>query len=75
MIDKPYVEMKESDGRPDEEVSRESWENHLKRNRSEIVDLFQGQLKRLLTLPVCHSAIGFFRPLLWISLINIERNI
>lgn len=46
VLDKPYVEIKESDGRADDEVSREAWENHLKRNRSIIVDLFQGQLKR-----------------------------
>lgn len=46
VLDKPYVEIKESDGRADDEVSREAWENHLKRNRSVIVDLFQGQLKR-----------------------------
>jgi hypothetical protein len=46
VLNKPYVEIKESDGRADEEVSREAWECHLKRNRSVIVDLFQGQLKR-----------------------------
>jgi len=46
VLDKPYVEIKESDGHADEDVSKEAWESHLKRNRSIIVDLFQGQLKR-----------------------------
>lgn len=38
-----YIEDK-SDGvqRPDHEVAKEMWENHLKRNQSVIVDLFQG---------------------------------
>uniref|UniRef100_A0ACB8ECH0 Ubiquitin carboxyl-terminal hydrolase 32 n=1 Tax=Sphaerodactylus townsendi TaxID=933632 RepID=A0ACB8ECH0_9SAUR len=43
--DKPYVELKDSDGRPDWEVAAEAWENHLRRNRSIVVDLFHGQLR------------------------------
>ena len=42
--EKPYKELKDSDGRPDDEVSREAWDYHLSRNRSIIVDLFQGQV-------------------------------
>lgn len=38
---KPYVQAKEEDGRPDEEVADEYWENHLSRNDSIIVDLCQ----------------------------------
>lgn len=38
---KPYVEAKDAEGRPDEEVSEEYWNNHLARNDSVIVDLFQ----------------------------------
>lgn len=34
----------ESKGRPDAVVAAEAWENHLKRNRSVIVDIFQGQV-------------------------------
>lgn len=48
VVKKPYVEIKEGNGRPDEEVAAEAWENHLKRNRSIIVDEFQGQLKSTL---------------------------
>lgn len=32
---------KESDGRPDETVADEAWQNHKKRNDSIVVDLFQ----------------------------------
>lgn len=39
---KPYVELKDSDDRPDEVVALEHWEGHLKRNMSIIVDLMQG---------------------------------
>ena len=38
---KPYAELKDSDGRPDEEVADEYWKNHLARNDSIIVDLCQ----------------------------------
>ena len=38
---KPYVEVKDSDGRSDEEVADEYWENHLARNDSIIVDVCQ----------------------------------
>ena len=51
MKDKPYVEIIESDGRPDEVVSLEAWENHLKRNQSVIEDLFQGSSIPLILSP------------------------
>ncbi|KAI5445258.1 variant 7, Ubiquitin carboxyl-terminal hydrolase 9 [Lathyrus oleraceus] len=35
---KPYIEMKDSDNRPDEEVAYECWKNHMARNDSLIVD-------------------------------------
>lgn len=38
---KPYIEMKDSDGRPDEEVASECWKNHMARNDSLIVDVCQ----------------------------------
>ncbi|KAL0374740.1 UNVERIFIED_CONTAM: Ubiquitin carboxyl-terminal hydrolase 8 [Sesamum radiatum] len=38
---KPYIQAKDEDGRPDEEVADEYWENHLSRNNSIIVDLCQ----------------------------------
>lgn len=42
---KPYIEDVESNGRPDEIVSRISWENYKKRNDSFISDLLAGQYR------------------------------
>jgi ubiquitin C-terminal hydrolase len=39
---KPYVEDTEADGKPDSVASVESWNKHLLRNDSVIVDLFHG---------------------------------
>lgn len=38
---KPYVEVKDGDGRADEELADEYWRNHLARNDSIIVDVCQ----------------------------------
>ena len=35
---KPYAEAKDGDGRPDEDIADEYWQNHLARNDSIIVD-------------------------------------
>jgi ubiquitin carboxyl-terminal hydrolase 6/32 len=53
VTDKPYVELKDSEGRPDLVVAAEAWENHSLRNKSIIVDLFHGQLKSKVTCKVC----------------------
>ncbi|GFS44516.1 ubiquitin-specific protease 9 [Actinidia rufa] len=50
---KPYIETKDSDGRPDEEVADECWRYHKARNDSIIVDVCQGQYKSTLVCPVC----------------------
>lgn len=42
---KPYIELKDSNGRPDEIVADEAWQHHLTRDHSIITDLFYGQLK------------------------------
>lgn len=41
---KPYFEAKDVEGRQDEEVAEEYWQNHLARNDSIIVDLCQVSL-------------------------------
>lgn len=38
---KPYIETKDSDGQPDEEVADECWKYHKARNDSVIVDVCQ----------------------------------
>lgn len=47
--EKPYRELKDSDGRSDAEVAEEAWDYHLSRNRSIIVDLFHGQVCVIVT--------------------------
>ncbi|CAL1537349.1 unnamed protein product, partial [Lymnaea stagnalis] len=57
---KPYVELKDSDGRPDRVVAREAWENHLLRNQSIVVDLFHGILKSQVQCKECgHISVRF----------------
>ena len=57
---KPYVEMKDSDGRPDEVVAAEFWEGLMKRDNSIFVKLFYGQLKSRVSCTVCgHISITF----------------
>ncbi|XP_065845579.1 ubiquitin carboxyl-terminal hydrolase 15-like isoform X2 [Oscarella lobularis] len=68
VIKKPYVEMKDSDGRPDEEVAAEAWENHQKRNRSIVVDFIQGQYKSTLVCPDCDKVSVTFDPFMYLTL-------
>ena len=42
---KPYIELPDNNGRPDEEVADEAWKAHLARNNSIVTDLFHGQFK------------------------------
>uniref|UniRef100_A0A4W4G5G8 Ubiquitin carboxyl-terminal hydrolase 32 n=1 Tax=Electrophorus electricus TaxID=8005 RepID=A0A4W4G5G8_ELEEL len=66
--DKPYVELKDSDGRPDWEVASEAWENHLRRNRSIVVDLFHGQLRSQVKCKTCGHVSSRFDPFNFLSL-------
>ncbi|KAK2185909.1 hypothetical protein NP493_217g02044 [Ridgeia piscesae] len=66
--DKPYVELKDSDGRSDHIVAEEAWENHLLRNRSIIVDLFHGQLKSCVRCKQCGHTSVRFDPFTYLSL-------
>ncbi|KAL8090012.1 hypothetical protein AgCh_039466 [Apium graveolens] len=65
---KPYAEVKDSDGRPDEEVADEYWQNHLARNDSIIVDLCQGQYRSTLVCPLCRKSSITFDPFMYVSL-------
>uniref|UniRef100_A0A3B4XDU5 Ubiquitin carboxyl-terminal hydrolase 32 n=1 Tax=Seriola lalandi dorsalis TaxID=1841481 RepID=A0A3B4XDU5_SERLL len=66
--EKPYVELKDSDGRPDWEVASEAWENHLRRNRSIVVELFHGQLKSQVKCKTCGHISARFDPFNFLSL-------
>ena len=65
---KPYVEMPDSDGHPDEELSNLFWNGFLARNQSIIVDLMYGQLKSTVTCLECHNISISFDPFLTLSL-------
>ena len=43
------LQEKDADGRPDEEVAAEAWQNYRKRNDSTIVDHFQVGMQHLQT--------------------------
>ncbi len=71
---KPYVEVKDSDERPDEEVSQEHWTGHLARNQSIIVDLMHGQLKSTVICQECKFVSVTFDPFVTLS-VPIARSI
>lgn len=62
------MELKDSDGRPDDEVAEEAWNYYLSRNRSIIIDLFHGQLRSRLQCPECKYLSVKFDPLTFLSL-------
>ena len=65
---KPYVEMTDSEGKPDEIASHEAWTKHLIRNESVIVDLFHGQYKSTLVCSKCSKISITFDPFMTLSL-------
>lgn len=65
---KPYVEIQDSNNRPDQEVAKESWENYEKRNDSVIVDTFHGLLKSTVNCPECTKVSVTFDPFCYLSL-------
>ncbi|VVB11856.1 unnamed protein product [Arabis nemorensis] len=65
---KPYIEAKDSDGHPDDEVAEELWKYHKARNDSVIVDVCQGQYKSTLVCPDCGKISVTFDPFMYLSL-------
>ena len=65
---KPYIPSVDAGDRPDAVVADEAWQNHLKRNRSKIVNLFQGQFKSRLCCPECGTVSATFDPFMYLSL-------
>ncbi|KAG1926570.1 ubiquitin carboxyl-terminal hydrolase 15-like isoform X1 [Pimephales promelas] len=65
---KPYIQLKDTDTRPDQVVAEEAWENHIKRNDSIIVDIFHGLFKSTLVCPVCAKVSVTFDPFCYLTL-------
>jgi ubiquitin carboxyl-terminal hydrolase 4/11/15 len=59
---KPYCEGKDNNPRPDNEVALETWNNHLSRNKSIIIDLMHGLEKSTLICPTCKQISVTFDP-------------
>ncbi|XP_053325397.1 ubiquitin carboxyl-terminal hydrolase 4 isoform X2 [Spea bombifrons] len=65
---KPYLELKDANGRPDAVVAVEAWGNHLRRNNSIIVDIFHGLFKSTLVCPECSKISVTFDPFCYLTL-------
>ncbi|XP_053545389.1 ubiquitin carboxyl-terminal hydrolase 4 [Bombina bombina] len=65
---KPYLELKDANGRPDSVVAKEAWNNHLLRNNSIIVDIFHGLFKSTLVCPECFKVSVTFDPFCYLTL-------
>lgn len=68
VTEKPYTELKDSDGRPDEVVAAEAWSQHHSRNQSIVIDLFYGQLKSKVSCQCCGRESVRFDPFSLLSL-------
>jgi len=65
---KPFIEDRDCDGTQDEEDAIESWKNYLRRDKSLIVDIFQGQMRSKLTCLACKHTNVRFEPFMYLSL-------
>jgi len=65
---RPYVEDKDCDGSQDEQDAIDAWKNYLKRNKSLVVDLFQGQLRNTCKCLECGHVNIRFEPFMYLSL-------
>ncbi|XP_028680996.1 ubiquitin carboxyl-terminal hydrolase 4 [Erpetoichthys calabaricus] len=65
---KPYLALKDAEGRPDEIVAKEAWTNHRLRNNSIIVDIFHGLFKSTLVCPECSKVSVTFDPFCYLTL-------
>jgi ubiquitin C-terminal hydrolase len=63
-----YKPLKNTAGRPDEEVAAEALASHMQRNNSFIQNLFQGQFRSALICPSCSTRSCTFDPYVSISL-------
>jgi ubiquitin carboxyl-terminal hydrolase 8 len=66
--EKPYIEDRDCDGTNDENDAIEAWKNYLRRDKSLIVDIFQGQMRSKLQCLTCGHANIRFEPFMYLSL-------
>ncbi|KAM9409777.1 ubiquitin carboxyl-terminal hydrolase 4 isoform 2-T2 [Pholidichthys leucotaenia] len=65
---KPYLALRDAEGRQDEIVAKEAWTNHRLRNDSIIVDIFHGLFKSTLVCPECSKVSVTFDPFCYLTL-------
>lgn len=65
---RPYIVDKDCDGSNDEGDAILAWQNYLLRNRSIVVDLFQGQLRNTMKCRKCKHVNIKFEPFMYLSL-------
>ena len=65
---RPFVEDKDCDGTQDELDAIAAWKNYLTRNKSLVVDLFQGQLRNTCKCLECAHVNIRFEPFMYLSL-------
>jgi ubiquitin carboxyl-terminal hydrolase 8 len=65
---KPYIEDKDCDGTNDEQDAIAAWKNYLCRDKSLIVDIFQGQLRSEVQCLKCRHKNIRFEPFMYLSL-------
>lgn len=68
IMEKPYIEAPDSDGRPDEELADIWWGNHFKRELSIIEALFTGQYKSSLICKTCKYESCRYEPFTYLQL-------
>ncbi|XP_058873480.1 ubiquitin carboxyl-terminal hydrolase 11 isoform X2 [Acipenser ruthenus] len=64
---KEYIELRDAEERPDQEVAEEAWRNHQRRNDSVIVDTLHGLFKSTLVCPQCGMVSVTFDPFCYLS--------
>lgn len=64
---KPITQPIDSSGRPENLVAIDSWNRHLLRNQSIIVDTMQGQLRSRVVCPTCTRESITFDPFMFLS--------
>jgi len=62
VVEKPYVEIPDSNDREDSIVSKEHWDSFCLRNDSVMTDLFYGQMKSHLVCLECENISNTFDP-------------